>query len=240
MKKRAAITLLLLLSGLSSLLAGCSSDKHMVKNCLTQCNSVNVVRHETPGILRNTSAETWLMAVTELAAPGGASLLILGDEYSRARGTAVQDKIPDFGLLLLEKFADRIRQERKDWPMLAIYSTPVSEDLPLSGIVIDFEVKRLAYGTLDLTRGGVVMEGGRINKGIISDGFLSKTVVTMKDQKDEVLWQKSFTYLSADHDREMALDVLESDNASLLKEEIDFAADMTVANFLDHLKETPE
>jgi len=84
-------------------------------------------------------------------------------------------------------------------------------------------VKRLAYGYLDIVRGG-------------GNGFLSKTMVTMKDSQGEVLWQKSFTYVSKDFERDKGIDEFEADDGKLLREEIEFAADKTAADFIQHLK----
>ena len=74
-----------------------------------------------------------------------------------------------------------------------------------------------------------------MDKGVIADGFLSKTVVTMKDPQGDVLWQKSYIYLSKDYDRGMSVDELEANDCDLLKEEMMFAAEKTVQDFVNHL-----
>lgn len=57
----------------------------------------------------------------------------------------------------------------------------------------------------------------------------------MKDPEGNILWQKSFIYLSKDFDREMSLEDLEAENCDLLKEEVKFAAEKTVQDFVTHL-----
>ena len=218
------------------LLQGCASDKHYVKSGSTTLPPIKVVRYETPGIMKSTGTETAIIALATLAAPGGSALLVVGDEYAKVRGSGTQAAIPDFGLLVMDKFVASIKKERLDWPVSAVIQEPLKEEFSEKCIVIEFKVNRVAYGSLDLTRGGIIFERG-FDKGVISNGFLSKTTVTMKDPEGEVLWQKSYLYLSENFDRAMSLDELEADNFNLLKNEMEFAAEKTASDFIGHLKE---
>jgi len=166
--------------------------------------------------------------------PGGSALLLVGDAYGKARGAGDQNIIPDFGAVVMEKFVDGLSKAEPKWPELQVVKEPIKEGISEPATVIEFDVKRLAYGSIDLTRGGVALERG-LDKGIICDGFLSKTVVTMKAADGEILWQKSYLYLSSDHGREKSLSELEADNCSTLKEEMLFAAEQTANDFLNHL-----
>lgn len=216
-------------------LQGCaSSNKQFVKKDISSFEPIKVCRYETPGIMKSTGTETALLAAITIAAPGGSALLVVGDEYTKVRGSGTQAKIPDFGFLVMDKFLEHIKSERPDWPALTVITTPLKEDFSEKCSVIEFKVNRVAYGSLDLTRGGIILERG-LDKGVISKGFLSKTTVTMKDPQGEVLWRKAFIYLSENFGREMSLDELEADNFMLLKEEMEFAAEKTVSDFIDHL-----
>ncbi len=206
----------------------------LVNRDLSSLGPITVVRYETPGIVKATGTETGFLALATLAVPGGSALLFVGDAYGKARGAGTQNQIPDFGSLVMDKFLDSVGQAVPDCPELTPLQEPLKEDFSEHSAVIEFDVKRLAYGSVDLTRGGIIMEHG-LDKGIITDGFLSKTVVTMKDPQGEVLWQKGYVYLSKDHDRGMTLDELEADDYCLLKEEMDFAAEQTVQDFINHL-----
>jgi len=220
--------------------SGCSPKYNhalMQKN-LQSLGTIKVVRHETPGILKASGTETGLLALVTIAAPGGSALLVLGDAYGKARGAVTQSMVPDFGHAVMTGFVEGASRSAPDWPVLHIVYDPLNDqsggEFNERSAVIEFDVKRLAYGSVDLTRGGVVLERG-LDKGVIVDGFLSKTVVTLKDPQGEVLWQKGYLYLSKDYGREKSLAELEADNWNLLKEEMAFAAEKTVEDFLSHL-----
>jgi hypothetical protein len=171
-----------------------------------------------------------------IAAPGGSALLFIGDAYGKARGAGTQSVIPDFGAVVMDKFLDGVNKTVTDCPPLTPLREPLQEEFSEHSSVIELDVKRLAYGSIDLTRGGIILDRG-LDNGFIADGFLSKTVVTMKNQQGEVLWQKGYIYLSQDHDRAMSLEDLESNDYCLLKEEMMFAAEQTVQEFINDLRE---
>ncbi len=195
---------------------------------------IKVVRYETPGILKSTKTETGFLALATIAAPGGSALLVVGDAYNKARGSGTNEIIPDFGSLVMERFVQEIGLMHSDWPALTIVPDPISEEMAEHSTIIEFNVNRIAYGSIDLTRGGIILEQG-FEKGFVTDGFLSKTTVTMKDPEGEVIWQKCFIYLSKDFGREMTLDELEADDYALLRQEISFAAEKTTQDFISHL-----
>jgi len=197
---------------------------------------ITIVRYETPGILKSSGTETGIMALATLAVPGGSALLVVGDAYGKARGAETQSLIPDFGSMVMDKFLECVNQTEPGWPELSAIREPLKEELndTVKTMTIELDVKRLAYGSIDLTRGGIILDRG-MDKGFVADGFLSKTVVTMKDPQGDVLWQKSYVYLSKDHDRAMSVDELEANDLCLLKEEMMFAAEKTVQDFVNHL-----
>jgi hypothetical protein len=215
---------------------GCSAkyNQSLIKKDPALLGPIKVVRLETPGILKSSGAEAGFLALATVAVPGGSALLLVGDAYGKARGADSQNMIPDFGAVVMEKFLKGIPKAEPTWPQLTVVSAPIKEPIIEQSTVIEFDVKRLAYGSIDLARGGIAFEHG-LDKGLIVDGFLSKTVVTMKAPDGEVIWQKSYLYLSQDYDREMSLDVLEANNFDLLKEEMLFAAEQTAQDFLNHL-----
>lgn len=220
----------------SLLLGGCgASNKELVKKDFPAAEPIRVCRYETPGIMKSTGTETTLLALVTLAAPGGSALLVVGDEYNKARGSGTQSKIPDFGSLVMNKFAEQVKNARPDWPALTVIPDPLKEDFSDKCTVVEFKINRIAYGSIDLTRGGIALERG-LDKGLFATGLLTKTLVTMKDNSGEVVWQKSYVYLSENFNREKSVDELEADNFKLLKEEMEFAAEKTVADFVDHLK----
>lgn len=213
-----AFTLILSLA----VLQGCAQDKSLVKKDALTLSPIKCIRYETPSILRSTMTETFFLTTAAVALPGGSVLMVLSDEYSKAKGMEMQMKIPDFGNLVMTKFIDKLGQEKNNRPSLTVENKPVTEEFSESCMMIEFKVNRLAYGYLDFIRGG-------------GNGFLSKTVVTMKDPAGDVLWQKFFTYLSKDYNRDKNIDEFEADDGTLLKDEMEFAADKTASDFINHL-----
>ncbi len=142
-------------------LQGCgASNKELVKKDFSSSGPIKACRYETPGIMKSSGTETTLMALVTLAAPGGSALLVVGDEYNRARGSGTQSKIPDFGSLVMNKFAEQVKTARPDWPALTVIPEALKDDFSEKCMVVEFKVKRIAYGTIDLTRGGIAFEEG--------------------------------------------------------------------------------
>lgn len=160
-------------------------------------------------------------------------MIIVGDEYNKSRGSGTQAKIPDFGSLVMNKFAEQVKTARPDWPPLTVVPDPLKDDFSEKCMVVEFKVNRIAYGSIDLSRGGIAFEEG--TERMSTTGLLTKTLVTMKDAAGEVLWQKTYVYLSEKFGREKTMDELEANNYKLLTEELQFAAEQTVADFVAHL-----
>ena len=58
----------------------------------------------------------------------------------------------------------------------------------------------------------------------------------MIDSGGNLLWEKSFTYTSRKFNRNSNLDEFEADNGKSLKDEIKFAVEQTVSDFIGHFK----
>lgn len=203
-------------------LQGCASDTPFVRKDTKSLSPLKVVRHETPPILRSTMAETFFLSTAAVALPGGSALLVLSDEYAKSKGGDMQMKIPDFGNLVMHKFVEKMNGGLIKFPVFTVENKPVLEDYADSCTVIEFKVKRVAYGYLDFIRGG-------------GNGVLTKCTVTMKDSSGDILWEKNFTYLSKDFERTREVEEYEADDGKLLKEELEFAAEKTVSDFIAHL-----
>lgn len=220
----------------ATVVAGCGGKNTYAfgQRDMSSLAPIKVVRFETPGILKSTKAETGFLALATIAAPGGSALFVVGDAYNKVRGSGTNEIIPDFGSLVMDRFVQEITVTHSDWPILTIVPEPISEEISEHSTIIEFNVNRIAYGSIDLTRGGIILEQG-FEKGFVSDGFLSKTTVTMKDSEGEVIWQKCFIYLSKDFGHEMTLDELEANDYALLRQEMAFAAEKTTQDFISHL-----
>lgn len=222
MKKFMSLFTILLWIISSFLIQGCATDTSYAKKDFSSLSPVKVIRYKTPGIERSTKTETLLMTTAVIAVPGGSALLLLNDKYCEARGQEMQEVIPDFGLLVMNNFIDKLMNELPEFPAVTFECDPVEPDYTEYSTLISFKVKRVAYGFMDALRGS-------------GNNFYSKTVVTMKDPQGNVIWQRNFLYLSENFDRAKEIEELEADNAKLLTEEMHFAAERTAADFIAHL-----
>ncbi|MGC2061797.1 MAG: hypothetical protein WA610_02385 [Thermodesulfovibrionales bacterium] len=216
--------------------SGCSAKYRQAPDGLdlSALGPLKIIRYETPGIMKSSGTETHLLALVTLAAPGGSALLVLGDAIGKARGTETQTAIPDFGTLVQDKVAEGISTAFPAASAIEVVRDPITGEFSGSSAVIELSVKRLAYGSIDLTRGGIVLDRG-LDKGLIVNGFLSKTEVILRDRQGEVLWQMSHLYLSKDFGRERPIEDLEADNCDLLRQEMQFAAIKTAEEFIRDL-----
>lgn len=220
MSKVKAILTIFILSFSLFLMQGCAGDRAFVRNGQTAIAPLKIVRYKTPGIIRKNANETFILSAATVALPGGTVLTAIGDDYAKARGENMQQQLPDFGQVVMHKFIERLDKGQANWSKLIVEDKPAIEGHIETETLLEFRVQRLAYGYLDFINGG-------------GHGFLSKTVVTMKEPKGKVLWQKSFTYSSKDFNRGKEIDAFEADNGKLLREELEFAIEKTVAAFIE-------
>lgn len=204
------------------LLQGCTTDKTLSKKDVAALQALKVVRQKTPGILRSNTTENIFFTTAAIALPGGSIMTLIGDDFAKSKGEKMQLRIPDFGDLVMHKFIERLDKETALQSKCIVEDKPVESGLIYPDASIEFKVERLAYGYLGFIRGG-------------GNGLLSKTSVTMKDPNSNILWQKTFTYMSKDFSREKELDALEVEDGKLLKEELEFAVEKTVSAFLEDL-----
>lgn len=220
MTKVNAILAVSILSFSLFLVQGCAGDKALVRNGQVSLSPLKVVRYKTPGIIRKNINETFIISAAAVALPGGAVLTAIGDDYAKSRGEDMQQQLPGFGQLVMHKFIEQLGKGQVISRKLIVEDKPAIEGHIETETLLEFRVQRLAYGYLDFMNGA-------------GHGFLSKTVVTMKEPRGKVLWQKSFTYSSQDFNRGREIDAFEADDGKLLKEEIAFAIEKTVTAFIE-------
>lgn len=214
---RKKITLVMIMACvISTVFQGCATykDKAFVNQDMTALSPLKVVRHETPSFNKFT--------------PGGtAGGLLLGGVIGLAisaelSGKKLKEKIeiPDFGQLVMDKFVVRVGKEIPSWPVMDVEKEPVNAEYShKAGSILEFKHAYNPYLTFE--KGGC---------------FGGVTTVMLKNANGNVLWKKTFAYLSNWYDRQKKLEEFEADNGKLLKEEMDFAAEETVSNFIKHFK----
>ncbi len=203
---------------------GCAtSDKRLALNELQKIDSLNMVRHESPTLLKETIgsqaiAFTGIMFGAIGGALGGA--LSIAAEQKAGKALAEKCSLPDFGELVLNRFVEQIPAEIPGWPKMDVEKTPVNDNFVLkSGYSLLIEVGQI-----------------RVKTGT---GFAVGTTVRMIDAEENVLWQRKMTYTSKQFNRCTILEELEADNGKLLREEFDFAAEKIISDFIAHLKGLP-
>jgi hypothetical protein len=122
----------------------------------------------------------------------------------------------DYGEIIMYRFADRAQKEIQNWPNMAIESKPVKNSFKFNS------------GTLLVFNVGVVMVHAR-------GGFMSITRAKMVQPDGKVLWQKKYLYEGRKNGRFHKVREFNNDS-KLLSEEIDFAANTTVSEFINDLK----
>lgn len=204
--KRISVLMIFVLAISGIFLQGCATNKPLAKTDMLASSTLRVVRQETPIIKIRTLGRAFVYV---LAGP-------LSEAGSTSREENTQAQIPDMGYLVMNKFTERASREVAGWPAMTVINQPMGENHTETGTLLEFKIERLLFAFIV--------------------GIRAESVVTMMDSQGNVLWQKKFTYLSSDFNRKKGIEEYEADNYKLLKEEIEFAADKTVSDFIDHLK----
>jgi hypothetical protein len=199
--------ILLTILSVIMLMQGCATDKMAVKKDISSITGIKVVRHETPKFQARTLAKVHFVVL------GG---VIGGNIVAEKEGEKTKAYIPDFGLLITKKFTERAGREIKNWPLMIIQEQPVSADYAESNAMIEFQIDQILYAFMI--------------------GVRSDSTISLKDSNGDVLWKRSFTYRSSDFNRKKSFAEYEAENYKLLKEEIEFAAETTVSDYIENFK----
>lgn len=207
-------------------LQGCAIDKPFVKKDLATLSPLKVVRHKTPAIGKITPGGRFAGVVGFLLT-GGLGATAAEGAAQKSAGKKAEENIPDFGYLVMKKFVDRASKEIPGWPEMIVIEQPVSDDYSEPVSLLKFKITHPGGVPSDL------VYGESKGKGF----FVSNTLLTLTDYNGDVLWQKFFEYYSLNFNRNYKnIDELEANNFKLLKEEIEFAAETTVSEFIKHFK----
>lgn len=197
----------------SILIQGCAITNKTFKSDISTISILEVIRYETPKFKKITKAGGLPMFI--LLGPIGVAAA------ADAAGKKLEDKlnIPDFTEIVETKFIERAVKEIPNWPMMKSEKNPIEKSyLPKAEALLSFEVIDLI---LTYEKGGT---------------FYAFTIAKMQDSNKNIIWEKSFRYLSNNFGRQRPLDEFEADNGRLLLEEINFAAETTVSDFIEHFK----
>lgn len=220
MKKAMVWIMIFVFAVSSNLLQGCATvpkpNTPFVKRDMSTITPLKVAHYETPQI-DDTNPGLVIIGATL----GAVLLMGVGAGLGAALALHKIDKeapVPDFGNLVMTEFIERAGKEISQWPAMTVENEPITEDYShKSGAILVIKVNGLAIHPVQ--------------------GFMSGVVVTMKDSAENVLWEKDFSYVSKVFGREKSQDEYKENNFKLLNVEMEFAAEKTVADFMEHFKQ---
>ncbi|MDA8240066.1 MAG: hypothetical protein M0Z67_06815 [Nitrospiraceae bacterium] len=78
--------------------------------------------------MKKTATGTFLLASAAIALPGGSAFLVLGDNIAQSSGERMQETIPDFGYLVINKLGKRLNNGSKSMPAVTVQDQPIPEE----------------------------------------------------------------------------------------------------------------
>ncbi len=201
-----------------SLLSACSSltragaQQTLTRSALSGVASIEIVKGTTPQLQVKTLSGAILTSFGGLlTAPIGVS-----QDATATKKTHGQVSLPDFGELLVRKFAERAPTEVPGWPNTTVtYDSPKKDRAAKGGAILSFELDRLWLTVY----GGLAVEV----TGILSDA------------NGKTLWRKFFGYRSRDFGRFRPMEEFQKDPALLVRE-IELAANDTATVLLQDIE----
>lgn len=217
--KKSFIRIFAFLFFVSFILQGCSMpNQPYIRKEPLETMPMKVARYDTPN-LRVYTTGGMISAIVVSGVLFGAIGAGLGYVIHHAASTQSPDPaVPDFGKMVMDSFVERSKKEIAGWSELKVADKTLKEgeDSDKSCYVIEIKVDDI-----------------RIE---MSSGLITQTGITMKNRSGEVVWQKGYSYDAVWHSRPSTYEKLKADNYKLLREETAFAADKTVADFIEHFK----
>jgi len=192
-------------------------NKPYIKKDASEATPLKAVRYESPSMVAYSSGVLLAIAAGCGVVSGGIGAIIGSVIYYQVCKLPDDPSMPDFGMLVIDKFAERAKVEIPGWPAMFVEKKPVNEVLnDKDNFTLQFKI-----------------DSTEIEK---SYGLHFVSIATMKDKEGNIVWEKGYLYESKNFDRETDYDILQKDNNKKLKEEIVFAADQTVKDFIEHFK----
>jgi len=201
-------------------LQGCTTmpNQPYTKKDASEATPLKMIRYETPKLKVYTTGGlvgSIIVGAVLLGVIGaGVGYLI----YDSASTEPANPDINDFGKLVMDGFVEHSQKEIPDWPNMVIQEKAAVEEVPIDNT---------SY-ILTLKVGNV-----KINA---DSGLSVDTVITMKDKEGNIVWEKGYWYDPVYFNRLSTFDTLKADKFKKLNEELAFAADKTVTDFITHFK----
>jgi hypothetical protein len=197
---------------------GCAlPNQPYVKKEASEATPLKVVRYSAPDVRRYAIGEGIAIFVAGSVILSPFVGLPLACIYHDINKLPDDKEIPDYGKLVMDKFVNRAKNEIPGWPAMIVEEKPIWEaSQDESNYILEFKADSLEIKN--------------------SKGLRFTTIVTMKDKENNIIWEKGYKYISEQFNHQVNYDQLKIDNYKLLKEEMAFAAEATVTDFIDHFK----
>jgi len=197
---------------------GCAANRPIPMKDMTSLSPLKVVRYTTPEIKKQTFLGVVVGSTLAVQLTFGFGAGSINEAIAKSGGKESQKVIYDLGYLVMTRFADRASKEIPDWPKMIIVDQVIKETPKIDG-----------HGLLEY-------RVGDIRYGWLHHKFISTVTATMKNTAGDVVWQRTYIYRARNFNRGRDAEEYEANDARLLKEEILFAADKTVEDFIGSLK----
>jgi hypothetical protein len=195
------------------IIQGCATNVKYERKDSMNLASVDVIRYESPK-LREPKIGAMIAGAILAGGAGAAIASTFGEKSSFYINGLISDK-----------FVFKVKEEIPGFPRMVVQSEPVNDDQPqMQRPYIELRTKNFALGYMGLAFGG-------------GYGLVVESVAMFFDKQGEVLWRKSFAYVSGNFKRsKSSVEEFKLDNGKILVDEINFAADTIAMDFVKHLK----
>jgi hypothetical protein len=195
-------------------ISSCARHAGLSKNDLEALQSIEVVRQGTPDLEVKTA--TGGVVKHAMKGPLGG---ILGHAYGKAVFSymAGENTLPDYGELLVRKFADSVRSEVPGWPAMTVRGGAVQRRFdPQGHDLMEFRITEIGVSS---TR-----------------GFFVKTSISIKKSSGHKVYSRRIHYQGSSLNRTHPLEAYFADGNRILMEEFRFSADYIIKELIASLK----
>jgi len=207
------------------LLQGCASNKPLVNKDFTSLAPLTVVCHYgDKGPIHIVS--TGGTVISLLSPIAGIGTMVYEHSLEKKMKSALETSFEE---LVVGKFVDRASKEIPNWPVMTIKKAPIMNSYKEYRYYIYNLHKFIAGNTMLFT---FISE---FKTGLVSSNLEMKSKAIIRDSGGNLLWMKVFVYNSKKFGRKWSFKEYKADNFKLLKEEMEFAADTIVSNFIESL-----
>ncbi len=230
MRKRALLAVVMILILPSLLFQGCATTfTPLNKRALSSLSPLRVASNLKPyeGVrVWYSGGETISVVLGCVSLIGGiiVHIPVRASERSLEK-EIVAAGVPRYYELVMKKFCERASKEIAGWPPMVVEERPV--DSHYAKAFLKNKLSSLLLLIPAYYYAPILSTG---------QGFEGNYSAVLYDSEGNLLWKKGFEYSSKKYDRFRSIEEYKADNFKLLKEEMEFAADTIVSDFIADIK----